>query len=158
MRPAISLSQQGCQHEKEKTERAVVLLAKTSQFSRHFRAVIFLGTASVTFHGFSGLFYSFVDVAQAAASSRIGDLATALTGLDPLSDYSGNIRCSLRSNILPDGLLIEVEAVAQRYRVFFLLNANPNGKLTGGDDLLPRRRHINNVAVRRGTEKTWPPG
>ena len=88
-----------------------------------------------------------MDVLQATVPARIGDFTAALTGLDSPGDYLRDVCRSLESNVVPNGLSIEVETVAERYRILGLFNADPNGKLTRGDHLLPGCRYIDDVAV-----------
>src|SRR5262249_11026455 len=91
--------------------------------------------------------YRTIDIAQATVPARIGDLATALTSFDSLSDYLGNVCPSLKANIFPNGLSIEVKTITERYRVFVFLDPHTNPKLIFSDHLFCRRRYIDNIAA-----------
>jgi hypothetical protein len=85
-------------------------------------------------HGLS-LLHGSIDVTEATASPRIGNLTAAFTSLDPIRYHPGNVCCSLQANIVPNSLPIEIKAVAELYRVLFFLNTHPNPKLILGDYL-----------------------
>ena len=96
---------------------------------------------------FLGLLRNSIDVPQATTPAWIGNLATAFTGLDSLSDHLGNLCFTLRAEILQNGFSIKAKTIAERNRVFFFLDAHPNPKLILGDCLFSGYGHINNVTV-----------
>jgi len=100
----------------------------------------------------SSVLYGSINIAQAAVPAGIGNLATALTGLDSLSNNLWNVCRPLSDQFVANGFFIKAETIAERNRVLYFLDPYANPKLIFGNLPFSCRGYIDNVTIRRIAE------